>query len=128
MRQLREKVAEWGDADSPVDEGWDARFREAIADDVDLPRAMALVAELGKAPIETHTKAALLRAWDRVLGLDLGRSAAERSLPDGASERIAQLVAERDQARAARDFAKADRLREQLAGLGFHVADKPLKK
>ena len=123
LRQLREKVGEWSRAHGTVDAEWDARFRQAIADDLDFPRAMALVAELSRSGLSPGSKAATLIAWDRALGLDLDRTA-ERALPEGAKE----LIAEREEARAARDFARADQLRERLRALGVSVADKPIEK
>jgi len=127
LRQLRERVAEWSDG-APASEmahvSWDARFREAIADDLDLPRAMALAAELARSPVAPHARAATLLAWDGVLGLDLDRARAESGLPPGAAE----LIAERDRARAAKDFARSDELREQLRALGVSVADRSLEK
>jgi cysteinyl-tRNA synthetase len=123
LRQLRERVGEWSAELGNVDADWDARFREAIADDLDFPRAMALVAELGRSDLDPGSKAATLKAWDGVLGLDLDRSA-DRTLPDGAE----QLIEEREEARATKDFARADRLRERLRSLGVSVADKPVEK
>src|SRR5207245_2736749 len=123
LRQLRDRAAEWSsqpdEDEAPVWEQWDSRFRAAIADDLDLPAAMALVAELVHSSAAPRTKADLLESWDRVLGLDLHRTAAEQALPPGAAE----LLAEREEARAARDFAKSDRLRERLAAMGVNVAD-----
>jgi cysteinyl-tRNA synthetase len=58
-----------------------------------------------------------------VLGLDLGREAAAPALPDGAAE----LIAQRDRARAAKDFATSDALRERLKAMGVEVSDRPLK-
>jgi len=127
LRQLRERVAEWSQAapapDVP-DVAWDARFREAIADDLDLPRAMALVAELARSSVAPPARAATLLAWDRVLGLDLDRAGAESGLPPGAAE----LIADRERARAAKDFARSDELREKLRALGVSVADRSLEK
>jgi cysteinyl-tRNA synthetase len=124
LRQLREKVTEWSASSGEVEPDWDSRFRGAIADDLDFPRAMALVAELMRSDVDPGSKAATLLAWDRVLGLDLGRSSTAKELPDGARE----LLVQRDQARAARDFSRADELRERLREMGVQVADAPLKK
>ena len=94
VRQLRERVADWvrGErgADTPDREEWDSRFRAAIADDLDTPRAMALVAELVRSEVDATTKAVLLTAWDQVLSLDLHRGGKELSLPDGASVLLAE--------------------------------------
>jgi len=110
LRQLRERIAGWsahpGEDIAKVSEEWESRFRAAIADDLDLPAAMALVARL-------------LTSWDRVLGLDLRRPAPEGSLPAGAAE----LLAAREKARAAKDFARSDQLREELGALGVTVFD-----
>src|SRR5919108_4668437 len=89
LRLLRDRVREWREDDGDVDPAFDARFRAALADDLDLPAAMALVAELVKSELASAVKAATLLAWDRVLGLGLGRGATDRALPPGATELIA---------------------------------------
>src|SRR5256886_1707808 len=123
LRQLRDRVAEGAsqpdEDDAPAWEQWGSRFRAAIADDLDLPAAMALLAELVHSSAAPRTKADLLESWDRVLGLDLHRTGAEQALPPGAAE----LLAEREKARAARDFETSDHLRERLAAMGVNVAD-----
>jgi cysteinyl-tRNA synthetase len=97
------------------------RFRSAIADDLDLPTAMALVSELTRSAIPPGEKAALLTRWDSVLALDLDRPVAHLDLPAGAAD----LLTAREQARHAKDFARADRLRTELADLGVTVTDAP---
>ncbi len=125
LRALRHRVADWSGHPGPSDSGagdvagLEARFRTAIADDLDLPAVMALVAELSHSAVAPGAKATLMSSWDRVLGLDLDRSAPSQALPAGA----AALLEARDQARGAKDFAKSDRLREELAALGVAVAD-----
>ena len=121
VRQLRERVGEWqGGPDGPRGD-YAERFRNAIADDLDFPTAMALVSELLHSEIAVGARAALLLDWDRVLGLDLGRapSADAGELPEGA----ARLLEQRELARAAKDYASSDRLREQLAEMGVMVTD-----
>jgi cysteinyl-tRNA synthetase len=122
LRQLRERVAEWSDGDgAAVDEEWEARFRAVIADDLDLPAAMALVAELTRSALPARTRAELLKRWDQVLGLDLDRTAPEAPLPKGAGE----LLEQRARARQDKDFARSDQLRIDLAALGVEVIDTP---
>ena len=123
LRQLRERVAEWSRHPGDEDDGdpWDRRFRTALADDLDLPAAMALVAELTRADTAPVVKAKLLLSWDRVLGLDLDRSNPEAALPEGAAD----LLSRRERARGAKDFATSDRLRDELAAIGVAVTDTP---
>lgn len=123
LHQLRARVATWGGGDDGPDPGFGDRFRAAVADDLDLPGAMALVAELARSDVPPAARARLLLDWDRVLGLDIGRTAAapDRPLPPGAAE----LLGRRAAARAARDFPTADRLRSDLAGMGVIVTDGP---
>jgi len=139
LRQLRARVAEWrsgpdfagarpGSAGCSADsagESWSfpARFRAAISDDLDLPTAMALVSELARSDLAPHIRASLLLDWDRVLGLDMGRSdgteAPPAELPPGAVE----LLERRSRARQKRDFATSDGLRDELAAMGVRVID-----
>jgi cysteinyl-tRNA synthetase len=124
LRHLRERMVEWaagGDLsdDGRVGDDYEARFRAAIADDLDLPAAMALVAEVIRADLSPATKAQLLRRWDAVLGLDLERAAPRLQLPGGA----AALLEARDKARAVKDFHASDRLRDELAAMGVLVTD-----
>src|ERR1700674_579930 len=122
LRTLRERVADWSRQPSAIDDGagvaaLEARFKSAIADDLDLPAVMGLVAELPRSAVGPGAKAALLREWDRVLGLDLDRSTPSMALPAGASS----LLEARERAREAKDFAESDRLRRELAALKVAV-------
>jgi cysteinyl-tRNA synthetase len=125
LRNLRKRVADWSrdertaDLHAPEVTRLEARFTSAIADDLDLPAVMALVAEVSHARVAAGSKAALLRDWDRVLGLDLDRLPSSSALPSGASD----LLEARAKARAAKDFGTADRLRGELAALGVAVTD-----
>jgi cysteinyl-tRNA synthetase len=124
LAHLRERLADWSTvAETPAAEreadGFEARFRAAIADDLDLPAAMALLAEVMRSRLPGPGKARLLVRWDQVLGLDLDRTASQLDLPPGA----AALLEKRQHARAARDFKTADALRDELAAMGVMVTD-----
>jgi cysteinyl-tRNA synthetase len=101
--------------------GYRQRFTDAIADDLGLPRALAVAHEVASASDLTDPqRRALLLDFDRVLGLSLDApGAAEAPLPEGAAE----LLERRATARAARDFAASDALRDELAALGVEVRD-----
>jgi cysteinyl-tRNA synthetase len=121
LGQLRDRVNEWSAAPDGAHGDFDERFRAALADDLDLPGAMALVSELSRSDLAPGAKARLLIEWDRVLGLDLARAPRRGALPDGA----AALLSSREKARAAKDFATADRIRSELAAMGVRVTDTP---
>jgi cysteinyl-tRNA synthetase len=95
-------------------------FFEALADDFNTPRAQAAVFELiaeGNKRELPGARAALAEMLP-LLGLEsLLKPAAEA---DPEAER---LLAEREQARQERDFERADRIRDQLAELGWEVRD-----
>ncbi|MGE5459974.1 MAG: cysteine--tRNA ligase, partial [Solirubrobacterales bacterium] len=125
VKRLRQRFAEWGAPAATLSEGalaLDARFREAVADDLNMPQALVVLNETVSADLPPAERAALLSSWDAVLGLDLDRDAREAWEP---TPEMRALVAERDGARAAKDFAKADELRERLAAMGLEVMDTP---
>ena len=95
-------------------------FREALADDFNTPKALAEVFELvGEANREEVAGAA-----DAVAGmlelLGLGSIAQPEA---GAGADAEALMAEREEARAAKDFARADEIRDRLAAMGWEVRD-----
>ena len=126
VRQLRRHVAEWGEPASelgPVAKEVDARFRDALASDLDMPTAVRVVNDVDRSPeIPPGEKRALLSSWDHVLGLDLERDAEAGWEAD---EEVRRLVAERDAARGAKDYASSDRLRDELQARGLEVMDTP---
>jgi cysteinyl-tRNA synthetase len=124
VKQLRRHVADWGDAALALGEeaeAFDARFRDAVTSDLDLPSAVVIVNELDHtAAVPPGEKVALLASWDHVLGLDLLREARSSWEPD---ETVRGLIAERDEARARKDFATSDRIRDELEAMGLEVMD-----
>jgi cysteinyl-tRNA synthetase len=126
VKQLRRHMAEWAPAAAELGEAaraFDARFRDAVAADLDLPSAVVTVIDLdGSTEVPPGEKFALLTSWDDVLGLDLGREARSTWEPD---ETMTAKVAERDAARGAKDYVTSDRIREELEAMGLEVKDTP---
>jgi cysteinyl-tRNA synthetase len=111
-----------------ADRGALAAFHARMDDDMDTPGALAGVFELVTA---AHSAA---DAGNEVEGRRLAGTAALilaalgvplRAEQVEVDEESARLVAERDVARAARDFARADALRDELVGRGWTVEDTP---
>jgi cysteinyl-tRNA synthetase len=105
-----------------------AAFRERMDDDLDTPGALAGIFELASAAHSMadagdEAVAAVLARTAAVLVAALGVSLREES--GEVDEEAATLVAERDEARRARDFARADSLRDELVRRGWIVEDTP---
>jgi cysteinyl-tRNA synthetase len=111
-----------GDPDPIVAERREA-FLGALAEDFNTPRALAelfeLIAEANRGPLAGARDA--VAEMVELLGLgSLAGAGAEE-----ADERARTLLAEREGARANRDFERADRIRDELAELGWRVRDTP---
>ncbi len=130
--RLAARLAEWGPpgrgAETPAAKEWEQRFRDAVLDDLDFPRAITVLWGVADDDaVSPAERAALLMDWDRVLGLGLGALAGEvasvqgRELPAEAGA----LLEDRQAARASRDWAESDRLRDALHELGIVVSDTP---
>ncbi len=98
-----------------------AKFWAQVSDDLNSPRALAVAWEAAKDPgLDPGMKRALVRAMDAWLGLGLLETGAPA--PElGAEERA--LLEERARARAAKDWARSDALREELRRRGIAVND-----
>ncbi|HJU11927.1 MAG TPA: DALR domain-containing protein, partial [Candidatus Binataceae bacterium] len=123
VRNLPEEATDAAEDSSWVRDFGD-RFDEALNSDLNTPQALAITLELvadsyrRKDPRIWHT----LSRFNEVMGLTLEEhlgAAREASFP----AEILQLRDQREQARKARDFQRADELRRELDALGYEVRD-----
>lgn len=108
------------------------RFFAVLADDLDTPKAIALLFEVIKDnTLAAKDKVATLKAMDEVLGLGLSDDAAKavRELgivrEEDIPEEIRNLMEKREAARAAKQWEEADRIREAINLKGYAVEDTP---
>lgn len=99
-----------------------ARFWSAVNDDLNAPRALAVTWEVARGALSAAAKRELLLDFERWLALGLDTEVAREGIA-ASDPRIDALVAERQAARAARDFARADAIRKELADEGIEVED-----
>lgn len=106
-----------------------AKFDEAMADDLNTPIALtALEDALAVKKVDAAIKRAVIEDMDAVLGLKLFRVSREdlRIRPKSASITEAEIEAAlacRKEARATKDFAASDAIRDELAAQGVEVMD-----
>ena len=98
-----------------------SKFLEAVNDDLDTPKALALLWELLKdEEISKEDKKATVFYFDEVLGLNL-KNAKKKGVVISDEARI--LLEDRKKARAEKDWHKSDEIRDKLKHLGFEVKD-----
>jgi cysteinyl-tRNA synthetase len=114
-------------AAGPLETALDA-FTSALCDDLNVARAIAV---LNEALAQDHADACparerkALQSMDSVLGvLERNRPVASKAADDLES-RVNALIARRAAARAAKDWAASDQVRDELAALGVQVKDGP---
>jgi cysteinyl-tRNA synthetase len=107
-------------------------FNKAIEDDLNTPRALAeLWGLLKDSSIEPQEVLAAALDMDRVLGLGLEACLAEQAAgaataeDEGFVREIEGLIAERTAAKQAKDFAKADKIRQNVKDRGIILEDSP---
>jgi cysteinyl-tRNA synthetase len=96
-------------------------FLEAINDDLDLPRALALIWEMiGDPALPPAIKLNLLLKFDRVFGLGL-----EKISPLEPPAKIKKFAEQREQLRQEKKWAEADKLRIEMKKAGWLIEDTP---
>jgi cysteinyl-tRNA synthetase len=95
------------------------KFLESVNDDLNLPRAMAVIQEMLKSDLPNADKHATILDFDRVLGLGLDQVDKLQEIPPN----VMELVEARRRARAAKNWAESDRLRDEIQGFGYTVKD-----
>lgn len=109
------------DGEGQVSEAHLKKFREAIENDLNMPQAMAAVQGLVRdKETSPADKYATLLVMDEVLGFDVESMKAEETSVD---KSIQQLLEQREQARKHKDFATADRIRDELLAQGLEIVD-----
>jgi cysteinyl-tRNA synthetase len=104
-------------------------FETAISDDLNTPRSLTIFEELLSAKkMKLHEKCVALLKMDEVLGVSLAKldRTELRIRPRSATiteAEIEAMLAARKEARAAKDFATSDALRDELAAHGVEVMD-----
>jgi cysteinyl-tRNA synthetase len=110
-----------------------AEVRGAVSDDLNMPRALAVVHKSVRSGIGGDVARALAAEWDTVLGVGLISEEDADGRGDGTREgdakevpvHVASMGREREARRRAGDYPAADALREKIRAAGYDVVDGP---
>ena len=103
-----------------------AAFTETMDNDLNTAQAITVLYDVLKADTTAATKLACIEQMDRVLSLDLIANAKALAEENEAAEipaEVLELVEQRKEARKAKDFAKADAIRDQITALGWQIRE-----
>ena len=140
LSNLRNQVASLGKKRGKVSKIYQTQFLEAINHDLNLPQALAVIAQVFKSSLKDEDKKATILDFDQVLGFDLTKKTADNESVDNQPESIklkvklyqdqelaettiAEVLEARLEARKRKDWPEADRLRLELAKTGWAIED-----
>jgi cysteinyl-tRNA synthetase len=120
-----------GEADASAVAAYREKFIEAVGNDINTAQGITVLYDVLKdKAISDATKRAVIADIDNVLALDLLKVKAEEPKKETAEEIvpeedkwIVELIAERKAAKKAKDFARADAIRDELLAKGVTLID-----
>jgi len=122
LKKIRSKISEFSDGNdstSSLSQTYNDKFLTYINNDLDTPKALALLWEVIKdESLSDSEKKSLLLGFDKVLGLELDK-VENFEIP----ENVLDLQRARDKARVEKDFVRSDELRSEIEKLGFEIKD-----
>ena len=133
--KLLKKIAtlnpvESDELDTEAVEKLTASFKDALDNDINTSLAVTAVYDVLKEKTNDKTKIYLLNDFDRVLSLDLVEGAKKLSEQkeafdgdDAFAKYVEEQIALRKEAKKAKNFAEADRIRDELAAQGVKILD-----
>ena len=119
-----------GNVDQAVFDEYKAKFMKAMDNDLNTSMAVTVLYDVLKARTTDATKLAALADFDRVLSLDLlahgqKQRQADREAQEEGDPEIDALVRQRTEAKKAKNWAEADRIRDELKARGITITDTP---
>ncbi len=109
------------DVDAESYNKFKVQFAEAMDDDFNTSLAITAIYDLLKSDANDYTKRKLIAEFDTVLSLDLTKEQEAQKLEN--EDEILALIEERNEAKKAKDYARADEIRNSLLEKGIKLVD-----
>ena len=132
-------LKEEGEVDAEVFYAYRDKFKEQMGNDLNTSMGVTALYDVLKAKTNDNTKLAILHDYDRVLSLNLMEKAAEKRAEQAKAQSakaeggytitgegdpaVDAMVLARYEAKKAKNFAEADRIRDELKAMGVEVLD-----
>ena len=100
-----------------------AKFEEVLSNDMNTSMAITMIYDVLRDDMNDATKKALIASFDEVLSLDLTVAEEVEAVDAELEAFIVAKIAERKEAKKAKDFAKADAIRAELLEKGVQIKD-----
>lgn len=113
------------EVEADIVEAYRHEFVEAINDDLNIPKALSAVWGVIRNPKKSKTLFRLLVEMDDILGLDINNVEEKKREEESPSEEIEKLIEERQKARKEKNWALADKIRDDLKAQGIILEDTP---
>ena len=98
------------------------KFKEAIHNDLNSSNMLTLVYDVLKEDMSDGTKLAIIKEYDKVLSLDL-TAKEEKTVDEDLDKEINEKILLRKEAKKNKDFALADKIRDELLARGIKLID-----
>ncbi len=106
--------------DNELFDKYNDQFKEALADNLNTSNALTVLYDVLKSDINNKTKLALIESFDKVLSLDLLK---EDDVNDELTSYVNEMIEKRKEAKVNKDFALADKIRDELLDKGIVLKD-----
>ncbi len=112
---------EGGEVDQPALD----KFTEAINDDLNTAKALAVLHDTLNSALSAEIKRATIEEFDQVLSILSKKESVAKTTSSPIPEEILSLVQDREVARERSDWARADLIRAEIENQGYSVKDTP---
>ncbi len=120
LSSVYKAASEFDEVHKYSDIDWERKFLDAAGQDLNMPKALAVMHDMLGSKIPLPVKAATLYKMDEVLGLKIAENA---SLLTKIPATVMKLVAERESLRRQKKFMQADHMRNKIEKAGYEIKD-----